>query len=264
MNGTTVTNTVGQGNLVTCDIGGNNQLNPTAVTNFSLNHVPDVVGKVAYEADVAGRDVHLEAFGLYRDLYDRVAYVAGATPTASNQDRTGFGVGGGLVAEVVPKRLTFQLSGSIGSGIGSYGTSQFIDATFAPNGAPSALREQTLLAGLMLHATSSVDLYAFAGVEQVQPDYYGTGVVAAPLAGYGVANANNSGCFNTVTAATCAGNAKRVFQGTVGVWDSIYKGTLGEARAGVQYSYTQRELFQGNGAHPPRSPSRPSRTRAPC
>ena len=31
---------------------------------------PDVIGKAAYEAKNAERDVHLEAFGLYRNLYD--------------------------------------------------------------------------------------------------------------------------------------------------------------------------------------------------
>ena len=60
--------------------------------------------------------------------------------------------------------------------------------------------------------------------------------------------ANNSGCYNTITVGTCAGNAKRVFQLTGGMWDKIYKGSFGEIRVGVQYSYTQRQLFQGNSA----------------
>ena len=29
--------------------------------------------------------------------------------------------------------------------------------------------------------------------------------------------------------------------------DKIYKGSFGEVRVGVQYSYIERELFQGNG-----------------
>ena len=70
------------------------------------NHVPDVVGKVAYEAKFAGRDVHLEGFGLYRDhLYaigeprnridERRLRKPAVNTTASNHDTTGYGVGGG-------------------------------------------------------------------------------------------------------------------------------------------------------------------------
>ena len=37
----------------------------------------------------------------------------------------------------------------------------------------------------------------------------------------------------------------RVLQLTGGVWDKLYKGTFGEVRVGVQYSYTERFLFGG-------------------
>ena len=248
VNGTTVASNTGVGNLVTCDLGGNNNLNGTAVTNFSLNHVPDVVAKAAYEARIADRDVHFEGFGLYRDLYDRVAYTAGATQvSASNQNTTGYGVGGGLIVPVLPRRLDFQASGMYGRGIGSYGTAQFTDATFNSNGSAAPIREGMLLAGLTAHVTPSIDVYAFGGVEQVQPDYYTSNAAGTTFAGYGAPNANNSGCFNEIVAATCAGNAKRVWQITGGMWDKLYKGTFGEVRAGLQYSYTERELFQGNG-----------------
>ncbi len=242
----------GVNTLVTCQLTGNNNLNNT--TNFSIDHVPDVVGKVAYEAKFADRDVHLEAFGLYRNLYDRTAYVNGlaaTNPTATNQNRTGYGVGGGLVVPVLPKRLDFQVSGMVGRGIGSYGTAQFSDATFAADGSESPIREQMLLAGLTAHATQSIDLYAFGGVEQVQANYYATNVAGTAFAGYGAPNANNSGCYNVITAGSCAANAKRVWQVTGGMWDKLYKGAFGEVRVGLQYSYTKRELFQGNGTTAP-------------
>ena len=103
------------------------------------------------------------------------------------------------------------------------------------------------MGGLTLHATSAIDLYAFGGVEQVQPDFYTTNAAGTAFTGYGSPTANNSGCFNTIVVASCAANAKRVFQATAGMWDKIYKGPFGEVRVGLQYSYTQRELFQGNG-----------------
>ena len=248
VNGTTVPGPTGVGDLVTCQLGGNNNLNPSTVTNFSLNHVPDVVGKLAYEAYIADRDVHLEALGIYRNLFDRVAYTSGAVQTtASNRNTTGYGFGGGLIVPLVPKRLDFELSGLVGRGIGSYGTAQFMDATFASDGAVAPVREQLLLGGLTFHATSAIDVYAFAGVEQVQANIYTTNAAGTAFAGYGSPTANNSGCFNTITLGSCAGNAKRVFQVTGGLWDKIYKSDIGEVRVGLQYSYTQRELFQGSG-----------------
>jgi hypothetical protein len=118
-----------------------------------------------------------------------------------------------------------------------------------------------LLGGLTAHVTPAIDVYAFGGEEVVQPDYYrttGNGFVAAGTqlpgyAGYGAPTANNTGCFNTIAATTftnvgCAGNAKRVWQITGGMWDKLYKGSFGEVRVGVQYSYTQRELFAGSGS----------------
>ena len=260
VDGTSVTNNIGAANPVTCDLNGNNNLNGTvatnnlvaggqSITNFSLNHIPDVIGKAAYEANIADRDVHLEAFGIYRDLYDRVAYpVGGITQTASNQNTTGYGVGGGLIVPIIPKRLDFQASGLWGRGIGSYGTAQFTDSTFNANGSPSPIRESMALAGLTLHATPAIDLYVFAGLEQVQPDFYTTNAAGTAFGGYGAPNGNNSGCFDTLSLGSCSGAAKRVFQVTGGMWDKIYKGSFGEVRVGLQYSYTQRELFQGYGA----------------
>ena len=54
-----------------------------------------------------------------------------------------------------------------------------------------------------------------------------------------------------ITVGSCAASAKRVWQVTGGMWDKVYKGAFGEVRAGVQYSYTKRELFQGYGTTAP-------------
>ena len=249
-NGTALPGTAGVA-AVTCGLTGTGNLN--GAQTYSLNHAPDVVGKVAYEAKLADRDVHLEAFGLYRNLYDRVAYTNGSS---AQQNTTGFGVGGGLIVPVIPKRLDFQASGLFGRGIGSYGTAQNPDATFSPNGSLSAIKETTALAGLTLHATSAIDIYAFGGFERAYSDYYrngaavvnagGVNTAGAGYTGYGVPNANDNGCSNlgTLGATTCAGNTKQVWQITGGMWDKLYKGLYGEVRVGVQYSYTKRELFQ--------------------
>jgi hypothetical protein len=260
-------------NSVTCQLPGVGILNGTtstvgtatggqSITNFSLNHVPDVIGKAAYEARVGERDIHLEGFGLYRDIYDRVAYstpLAAYSPQATNRDATGYGVGGGVIAALLPRKLDFQASTLYGRGVGSYGTSQLPDSTFGPTGAGSPITTLALLGGLVAHVTPSIDLYAFGGEEVAQPKYYTTNNAGASFAtvGYGTPNANNTGCFNTITATSgiapgnslCTGNTKRIWQLTGGMWDRLYKGSFGEVRVGVQYSYTERELFSGNGVY---------------
>ena len=268
-NGTALANANGI-SAVTCGAVGTGNLN--GAQTYSLNHVPDVVGKVAYEARLADRDVHLEAFGLYRNLYDRVAYTNGGS---GNQNTNGYGVGGGLIVPVIPKRLDFQASGLYGRGIGSYGTAQNPDATFNGNGSLSAIREATALAGFTLHATPAIDLYAFGGFERAYRDYYANGAAitnaggantpATGYTGYGVPNQNDNGCANLGTVgatatASCAGNTKQVWQLTGGMWDKIYKGSFGEVRAGLQYSYTKRELFSSTFNNTYQSPKQDEQT----
>ena len=168
---------------------------------------------------------------------------------------------------VLPRRLDFQVSGMLGRGIGTYGSGQLSDATFNPDGSLKPLREQTLLAGVIAHVTPSIDVYGFAGVEQIQGNYATNAAGTAAVSGYGTPFANNSGCFNVTQAdsgagvagtaatigganavASCAGNTKRLWEITGGVWDKLYKGSFGEVRVGIQYEYVQRELFQGNGS----------------
>ena len=228
-------------------------------TQYSLNKVPDVIGKVAYEAKLGERDIHLEGFGLYRDYLDNVAY--GTTPlvastfaapggysSAMNHNTTGYGVGGGLIVPVLPRRLDFQASGIVGRGIGRYTSSQLPDATITGNGALKPLGGSAALVGAVLHATPSIDLYAFGGFEQVNRDFgpngLTTGATAGGFVGYGApGGVNNYGC--NVQGGTCTGATHRIFQVTGGMWDKLYKGSYGEVRVGLQYSYTQRDLFAG-------------------
>ena len=221
-------------------------------TQYSLNKVPDVIGKVAYEAIYGERDIHLEAFGLYRDFLDNVNYgTAAATSTyanpggyaaSSNQNTSGYGVGAGLIVPVLPRKLDFQASGLIGRGIGRYTASQLPDATVDGNGAVKPLGGAAALVGAVAHVTPSIDLYVFGGLEQVDRQFSSNG--AGGLVGYGAPGGiNNYGC--NVEGGTCQGATHRIFQITGGMWDKLYRGSFGELRAGVQYSYTQRDLFAG-------------------
>ena len=211
--------------------------------NYSFNHVPDVIGKVAYELTLGERDIHLEADGIYKNLYDRTENtVLGAASTGSNRNTSGYGFGGGLIVPVLPKRLDFQGSVLAGRGISRYGAGVQPDATINPDGSLRAIGEVQALAGLTLHATPAIDVYAFAGLEKLNRAVTNIGTAAAPnYFGYGSPILNNSGCFTEN--GTCAGQTQSLFQLTGGLWDKIYKGSYGEVRVGLQYSYTQRALF---------------------
>ena len=67
--------------------------------------------------------------------------------------------------------LEAQFSGITGHGIGRYGAGQLADVTFNPNGTLSANRETMLLAGLVYHPWSGLDIYAYAGEEYLKPNY---------------------------------------------------------------------------------------------
>ena len=223
---------------------------------YSLNHVPDVIGKVAYEATLGDRDIHIEGEGVYKNLYDRSEgagplTVNGVTTqnintlgTGVTHNATGYGFGAGIIVPVIPKRLDFQGSFLAGRGIGRYGAGLLPDATINAQGGLRAIGEVQGLAGFTLHATPAIDFYVFAGIEKEQRTI--TNAPNGAQVGYGVTTANNSGCF--VENGVCAGATKQLFQVTGGMWDKVYKGSFGEVRAGLQYSYTQRDLFSGTGA----------------
>jgi hypothetical protein len=217
------------------------------INNYSINHIPDVIGKLAFDPKIEGHAVHLEGFGIYRDFYDQVQYVSTTNGNYTNLNTTGWGLGGGLVAQVVPKFLDVQGNVLYGRGVGSYGSGQLGDVTFNQNGSEVGVPELLFSAGATLHATSAIDLYAFYGSERQNSKYYQSG---AAYYGIGTPIANNTGCYTLN--GTCAGNTQGLWQITGGVWDKVYQGSFGEARIGVQYSYTKKELFPGavNAASP--------------
>ncbi|WP_419826056.1 hypothetical protein [Sphingomonas sp.] len=212
-------------------------------SSLSLNHVPDFIGKVAYETVIAGHALHVEGFGIYRTFSEHF------DGTQSNGSAHSFGYGGSVALQVVPKLLDVQFSGIGGRGIGRYGSAGLPDVTFDREGEIHPIREFMLLAGATLHATPKLDIYGFAGEEQEYRKLFDGGAT-----GLGLPTANNTGCFTeaptTLGSSTCAGNTRRIRQVTAGAWDKIYQGSFGRAQVGVQYSYTQRQLFEGVGGMP--------------
>jgi hypothetical protein len=217
--------------------GGGTPVTPTAATS-SLNHLPDIVVKAAYEARLRGRDLHLEVFGLGRAFTDRIG--------AREDTVYAGGVGGGLAVDAIPGVLDLELTALTGSGIGRYGTSQLPDVTFAPDGRIAPIAETDWLAGGTLHATRTLDVYAFGGEEIVGRKSFDA------TFGYGNPLLDLRGC--SIEGGACAAVTRYVAQGTIGFWQKVYQGSLGSAEFGVQYSYTERRTLSGLGGIAPVAP----------
>jgi hypothetical protein len=214
---------------------------------LSLNHIPDVILKMAVDPMLLGRAIHLEAYGLHSNFDERLTYV--------NQTETGGGFGGGLNVPLVPQFLDFQVSGMAGKGIGRYGSGQLPEVTFDPAGNIQPIRELIAMAGLTLHASPRLDVYLFAGQEKENARAYnlttGTGATATVVPyGYGNLNYSNTGCKSETAAGACVGNEHFVEQGTAGFWYKPYIGSYGMLRWGVQYSHTEFKAFPGVGGAP--------------
>jgi hypothetical protein len=233
---------------------------------FSYNHIPDVIAKVSFDPMIGGKQpLHVEAFGLWRDFYDRVTYTsgnplgiviptnpscftgatAGSTGTTkavcTNTDTSGYGFGAGVVWNAVPKLLDVQGSFITGRGIGRYGSGQLPDTVVAENGSLQPIPETMFLVGGTLHPTPNLDIYVMYGQEREGTEalYNHT----TTFLGYGNPAATLAGC--AVEGVACSTDTQQIDQITAGVWDKVYAGKFGSVRIGFQYSHTNLTGFPG-------------------
>jgi hypothetical protein len=225
--------------------------NNNSANTITLNHVPDIAGKIAYDPSGWGRPVHIEGWGLARDFTNRFGQTtAFASPAAlaggpfASHDTFGGGGGGTVFVSALPKVLDLQFSASYGKGIGRYSTSQLSDVTVDPFGNFHALPTLSMLAGVVYHALPELDIYAYAGQDRITSTSFANN--GTNTYGYGNPFYNNSGCNIENSAVACQGNNKVVRQITGGFWDKIYSGDYGRLQVGMQYSYTQRISFPGS------------------
>lgn len=254
--GTTVVNTSLPGN----GTGGSLFFNDT---NFSLNDVPDVIGKFAVDETPGGHKFHAEAWGMARNFYERVNVggTATTTGTPANRSTEGWGVGGSVEYQVIPQMFDAQLSVADGDGIGRYGTSGLSDIAFSPDGNMHPINELTVLGGATWHATPQLDIYAYAGGEwEAQTSFDMRATPASALTKGGFGNplfTNNFGCGvettsvpapgagSAITAVPdCNGQTRYVDEGTIGFWHKPYMGSFGHFQWGLQYEFISRGGFQ--------------------
>lgn len=231
-------------------------LNGVSVTT---DQIPDIVEKVAFDPGWG----HYEIFGLQRFFTDHTLTcvpgpcVAGSTAMTGNtttHTKFGGGIGGSVLLPLIPQYLEFTGNIMYGPGITRYASGQHADATIAADGSLTPLVGLTAMVGLIAHPWEALDIYAYAGIEQVSASYFNVGTA---LFGYGNPGFSNVGCtivtpasFAGVTPANCIANNRRITELAIGFWHDLYKGDLGRLRVGAQYEYLKREAFAGIGGAP--------------
>ena len=226
-----------------------------SANSLSLNHVPDVVGKLAYEPMIGrARPVHLEVFGLWRSYSVRVdaapGNAAGHPAGAFNSNVQGGGVGGSVAATVLPGRLDLQASILTGRGIGRYGSAQLPDVTVRPDGEIAPIQETMVLLGATWHALATTDIYVFGGEERQQAKAFDLG---SNHFGFGNPAASFTAASCTTEGGACSPNLRQVSQITAGVWHKAYTGAFGQVRIGLQYSHTRLTGFGGASGFAPKT-----------
>ena len=222
-----------------------------SVNTYSLNHIPDVIGKIVWEPMIGdAQPLHLEVYGIYRDFYDRTLAAAGnalGLPVGNqNADHSGGGIGGTITWNAIPKMLDLQATALTGSGIGRYGSGQLPDATFRPDGTLAPINETTWMAGATWHIMPLLDLYTYDGQEAQQKKTFTVGTTTL---GLGSPALNLGGCL--VEGGSCPANIQAENQITGGFWWRAYQGKFGSFRFGAQYSYIHLTAFPGAGGFKP-------------
>jgi hypothetical protein len=220
-----------------------------STTACSNDIAPDIIEKFALDPGWG----HYEVFGLERFFSDEVATTA--VPNSWSQKvNFGWGVGGSALVPAIPKYLDLQGSVMVGDGIGRYGSSQLPDVTIGTNGSLTPLQTMQVLVGAVAHPWDGLDVYAYAGQEQVNANFW---TIGATQGGFGNPAYANNGClpenlgsgtagFNdAITGLTCTANVRRTQELTVGFWNNIYKGAMGRLTFGMQYEYVRLQAFPG-------------------
>jgi hypothetical protein len=238
------------------NIGAGGFLNGVTVTT---DQIPDIIEKAAFDPGWG----HYEIFGLQRFFTDHTLScvpgpcVAGSTAmTGSTTTRTTFGagVGGSVLLPLIPQYLEFTGNILYGRGVGRYAPGTLADVTIASDGSLTPVTGLSAMVGLVAHPWEGLDVYAYAGLEQVNANFFNVGTT---LFGLGNPGFSNAGCTITTpfsfagnTPADCIANNRRLSDVTVGFWQNVYKGYYGRAAVGAQYEYIKREVFAGIGGAP--------------
>ena len=239
--------------------------------NYSFNPSPDFIFKAAAQPSWG----HFEIFGVVSHFRDRTFPCVGvptgdtcpATGTvgpsgfgASNDSRTGGGIGVNARVSILQKHLDLGFHAMGGDGTGRYGASGLPDVTLRPDGTLALIKAYQGLATIEVHYPK-FDFYLNGGGEYAgRTAYIGTDNFVSPATtypvGYGSSLFSNAGCYtepppgsaNTYvpgTVGSCTADTRSIFEGTVGFWYKFYKGSKGTIQWGPQFSYIVRNTWWG-------------------
>jgi hypothetical protein len=228
--------------------------NPLA--NYSYNPAPDLVFKAVLEPGFG----HYEVFGIVSQFRDRIFPCAIATATApcvldpaivapsavgaSNDSRTGGGIGANARWSVFAKRVDFGIHVLGGDGVGRYGSGGLPDGTIRPDGTLALLRNYQALGTLQFHPNPKLDIYMNVGGEYAsRAQYFKAASATVPNEGYGAVGSG----YIPGALGNCTADTRNLLEGTIGFWYRFYKGPKGAVAYGMQYSYVQRNTWRGVG-----------------
>jgi hypothetical protein len=224
---------------------------------IATDTLPDIIEKVAWDPGWG----HYEVFGVQRFFTDNILScnlplpcVVGSTTTfgsAAEKTTFGSGIGGSVLIPIIPKFLEFTGNAMYGKGIGRYGAGQLADVTIASDGTLHPLTGYNGMVGLVGHPWEGLDVYGYAGIEQVNASFFDVGTTSF---GFGNPSFSNVGCtvttsasFGGATPANCVANNHRLSDITGGFWQNVYKGQYGRVAIGAEYEYIKRQSFNGVG-----------------
>jgi hypothetical protein len=249
------------------NVGAGNTAGTAAISTYANNVAPDILVKAAFDAPI----VHFEVGGIARFLrneYFPVLTVAGTvaapvytySPILRNSTATAGGFFFSLRVKPMPL-FEAAIQGTVGTGVGRYGSSQLADATLKPNETLSPIRNDHGLFSLVFHPSKNIDVFSYYGAEYAQRTVYGivtpTGI--API-GYGPRNLNDSGCYDlpqvsgnssgtagSLSAFNCASPTRYIQEAMGGIiWRAVNSPKYGRLQYEATYSYVQRNLWSGN------------------
>ena len=209
---------------------GGGLLNFVDTTGYSLNKVPDIIVKGAFDPGFG----HYELYGIISTFRNRIYPCAVVTPAPSattiisgpaltcaagattpsaagafNDTTVGGGAGASARFPLFAKKLDLLVKAQGGDGIGRYASAQLADTTAHPDGSLALIRGSSGLGELEWHPNAKLDVYAYYGIEYAfRAAYQGYLTAAATttagvttiktsntaFGGYGGPTANNSGC----------------------------------------------------------------------
>ncbi len=228
--------------------------------NYSWNASPDFIGKLVFQPGWG----HYEVFGIASEFRDRVfpdatLKVPSAAGAYNYETWTG-GYGANARWSFWQKHVDFGLHYLGGRGMGRYGTAGLADATVSPSGTVAPILSNQGLITLEYHSPKW-DWYGNVGEEEDARTSFvnssGKGV------GYGSVLFSNAGCgietlpstgsavvstgFSPGGLGSCTGEARNIIEGTLGFWYKPYNGPKGRLQFGGQYSYVDKNTWNGIG-----------------